>query len=143
MKKLFFTLLLFVLCFIGSTFAQEKQPKVLKYFAPKYPPAALAIAAKGEVIVAIEINQQGKVLSAKATNGHLLLQKSTEAAAKEWIFSQDENTMERKVRITFVFRIENKKDTIKFKKPYRLEIVKKGYKSSQGLPVLKNTHQFY
>ncbi len=131
MKKLLFASALLVLCFVATNFAQNKSPKVIKYFAPKYPPAAEATRATGEVIVSVTIDKNGKVTSAKSESGHPLLRTASEITAKEWIFATSEIS-EQKLKITFVYSIKinnnsknNYKDTtykIKFRKPYRLEI---------------------
>lgn len=103
-----------------------KQPEVIKYFAPKYPQAAKAVKATGETIVAVKIDKAGKVISASAESGHPLLRQAAENAAAKWLFSVDNKTDERTVKITFVFDIDfgkSRKDKIKFKKPYRLEYI--------------------
>jgi TonB family protein len=126
MKKIYLILAainLFVLCSI-STFAQTDKPKVIKYFAPKYPPAAQAVRATGTVIVNVKIDKDGKVISAVAENGHPLLRKACENAAKQWFFSADVNNEERDVKISFLLSLsdKNKKDKVKFRKPYVLEL---------------------
>ena len=132
MKKLFFACSLIALCFVNLTFAQEKQLKVKKYFAPKYPPAAFAVRARGEVDVTVEINQDGKVTFARVENGHLLLRKACEDAAKNWTFSSDEEVQKRTEKLTFAFFVDvnserknydkPSKFKTKFVKPYRIEI---------------------
>ncbi len=131
MKKSLFAFTLLIFCFVGANFAQEKPRKVVKYFAPKYPPAAKATLADGEVIVAVIIDKNGKVISAKSESGHPLLRATSEVTGKDWIFETNE-LPEQKLKITFVYSIKtnnnvknNYKDysyKIKFKKPYRLEI---------------------
>ncbi|MGI8469626.1 MAG: TonB family protein [Pyrinomonadaceae bacterium] len=120
----FFTIILLVLSFVGSNFAQENQPKVVKYIAPKYPLAAKAVHATGKVVVAVKINKDGGVISSKTESGHPLLRLSSEEAARQWIFSSNDEVTEREVKIIFVYKINlkaYKKDKIEFKKPYRLE----------------------
>ncbi len=126
MKKFLFATTLLIFCFSVAALAQEKQPKVIKYFAPTYPQAAKAVKATGEVIIAVKITKDGKVTSAKAESGHPLLRQAAENAAVKWLFSADDKTGERAVKITFVFDIDdkkNKKNKIKFTKPYRLEYI--------------------
>lgn len=50
---------------------------------PPFPAAAKAVRAKGKVPVSIIISKTGKVISAKATGGHPLLRKVSEAAARK------------------------------------------------------------
>ena len=108
-----------------SLFSQTENPKVMKYFAPKYPAAAQAVRATGRIDVSVEIDKDGKVTSATAVNGHPLLRKTCENAAKEWTFSSDLNRDKRGVIITFLLGLggKNKKDKVEFKKPYTLELI--------------------
>lgn len=126
MKK-FYPILFAVLflTFSISASAQTEKAKVVRYFAPKYPAAAQAVRAAGTVIVNVKINGDGKVASAVAESGHPLLRRACETAAREWIFSTDSKTEERDAKITFLLRVgnKNKKDKVKFKKPYTLELV--------------------
>jgi TonB family protein len=127
MKKLSFLIILLVLSFVGTNFAQVKPPKVVKHVAPQYPAAALAVNATGEVIVAVKIDKEGKVFSAISERGHPLLRKSAEWAARNWRFSNNDEIEEREVKITFVYAAKDKKsdkDIIHFKKPYQLVLVK-------------------
>jgi TonB family protein len=127
MKKFYLILFVVILfpAFSIAAFAQTEKPKVVKYFAPKYPAAAQAVRATGTVIVNVKIDKDGKVISAVAESGHPLLRKACENAAKEWIFSTDSRPEEQEVKITFLLRIgnKNKKDKVKFKKPYTLELL--------------------
>jgi TonB family protein len=131
MKKLLFAFTLIVLCFAGFAAAQAKKPKVIKYTAPKYPPAAKATRTTGEVVVVVKIDRTGKVIKAEAESGHPLLRQACVISARDWLFSVGESE-EREARITFAFefgentsRKNNYRATdtkTKFKKPYRLEI---------------------
>jgi TonB family protein len=107
---LFITLILFAL----QIFAQETEPKVVKAFAPeKYPPAALAVRASGEVKVQVEVDNNGIVVSAKTTGGHPLLQPISINTAKKWKFSsQTDSTNSRHVTLTFNFDYVTKADKI-------------------------------
>jgi TonB family protein len=125
MKKLLFASILVVSCFAASSFTQTKPPKVVKYVAPEYPPAARAVMAVGDVVITVKIDKDGKVISSKAESGHPLLRKASEDAAKEWMFSKDKKIGEREVKLTFEFSPEarkNEKDAAQFKKPYRVII---------------------
>lgn len=97
--------------------------EVVKYVAPPYPAAAKAVRARGEVVVLVKIDKDGKVISSKAESGHPLLRKASEITAKEWLFSADETESEREGKIIFAF-IEGNKETAshKFMKPNRLEV---------------------
>jgi len=135
MQKVVFIALI-CLCFGLNVFAQAKI-KVLKYEVPKYSPVAAAVGAKGEFIVAVKINKDGKVVLANAEKVHPLLRKQVEAATNKWLFNTDKNLEERETKIIFEYLIKvdkSKKNTdrptdekAKFKKPFRLIITRTNY----------------
>jgi TonB family protein len=63
-----------------------QQGEALVKANPIYPPIAKQINASGEVHVEVIIDEYGKVISAKAINGHPVLRSSAEEAAKKWVF---------------------------------------------------------
>lgn len=103
----------------------QEQPTVTKSFSPPYPQIARAAKAHGKVEVEVKINKQGKVISATAISGHVLLKAGVLAAAKNWEFSWNDNIEERLVTLTFIFREADKKEDekISFISPYQIEIV--------------------
>jgi len=130
MKKFVFIALI-CLCFGLNVFAQAKT-KVLKYEVPRYSPAAEAIALKGEFIVEVKINKNGRVFSANVEKVHPILRKLLEEASYKWIFPADEKLNEREEKIIFEYRVINNtsrknnykrtKIKISFRKPNRLII---------------------
>ena len=50
---------------------------------PLYPTFARNINAEGQVVVDVEIDEQGNVTSAKAVSGHTLLRNAAEDAARK------------------------------------------------------------
>ena len=73
--------------------ANENTPTVFRYgridasqavkmVMPVYPTAARNISAEGQVVVEVEIDEQGNVTSAKITSGHSFLRNSAEDAAR-------------------------------------------------------------
>ncbi len=54
---------------------------------PPYPAAAIAVGAAGQVTVQVLIDESGRVVSAKAVDGHLLLKREAERAALNARFS--------------------------------------------------------
>jgi TonB family protein len=62
-------------------------PVVTSRHIPSYPQAARAFGASGAVEVKVTIDEQGRVVSAKADNGHPLLRRAAEDAARRWRFS--------------------------------------------------------
>ena len=105
-------------------------PAVIAAVAPTaYPQIALSAHARGEVIIEVQVDTAGNVESAKVISGHLLLQRVSEVAAKQWKFSSAERaTKVRTVRLTFAYREVDKSPTPKlhefttvFLPPYKVE----------------------
>ena len=61
--------------------------KAIHKFAPEYPPIAKAARAQGSVSVQITVDEEGRVIDAKAVSGHPLLQQSAVSAVRQWRFS--------------------------------------------------------
>jgi TonB family protein len=53
---------------------------------PIYPSIAKQINASGDVLVAVTIDENGRVIEAKATSGHPVLRSAAEDAARKWVF---------------------------------------------------------
>jgi TonB family protein len=73
-----------------------------------YPPIAKQMKASGEVQVAIAIDENGRVIEAKATSGHPALRSAAEEAAKKWVFrpaSLDGKPMRQRDVLTFTFTL--------------------------------------
>jgi TonB family protein len=71
-----------------------------------YPPIAKQMKASGAVQVAITIDENGRVIEAKATSGHPALRSAAEEAAKKWVFkpaSLDGKPMRQRDVLTFTF----------------------------------------
>ncbi len=67
--------------------ADGEQPKVVKAVAPeKYPPAARATKAGGDILVEVKINSSGDVIAAKAISGNPLLKALSVQTARRWKF---------------------------------------------------------
>jgi protein TonB len=54
---------------------------------PAYPPIAKAARASGTVTVQVTVDEEGRVISARAAGGHPLLQQAAVAAARQARFS--------------------------------------------------------
>lgn len=108
--------------FCCSQMSDGNVTEVVKYVAPPYPAAAQAVRARGEVVVKVKIGKEGNVVLAKAEIGHPLLRMASEQAARFWLFSSDENGVEREGTIVFAFVPIGKKAANIFTKPNRLEI---------------------
>lgn len=61
-------------------------PSVKEIFVPPYPPTARAVHAEGDVEVAVEVDESGRVLAAVPRTGHPLLRAASRAAAERWTF---------------------------------------------------------
>jgi TonB family protein len=73
-----------------------------------YPPIAKQMKASGDVQVAITIDENGRVIEAKATSGHPALRAAAEEAAKKWAFrpaSLDGKPMRQRDILTFTFNL--------------------------------------
>jgi hypothetical protein len=109
----------------NSNFGGANRPKIVKFIKPAFPQAALAVRATGEVVVAVKIDQTGKVVSAKAESGHPLLRAASEYAARASMFEPSENSAEREAKLIFVFLAGDieKKNVKRYSAPYRMEII--------------------
>lgn len=107
-----------------GTSGEKPYPKIIKSIEPKYPAAARAVRAFGEVVVSVKIDKEGKVVSADIISGHPLLKAVSVQAAKQSLFEASEND-EREAKLTFVFLLSQKeKENLKrYSNSYRIEIL--------------------
>jgi TonB family protein len=80
--------------------------EVVTKVQPTYPSIAKQINAAGEVQVAILINENGRVIEAKAVKGHPVLRAAAEDAARKWVFRPtllDGKPVKQPGTLTFVF----------------------------------------
>lgn len=107
-----------------GTISEKPYPDILTSVTPKYPAAARAVRAFGEVSVKVKIDNQGKVTEANAVSGHPLLRKASEISTKEFLFGSSEME-EREVLLTFVFLLPNseRKNINRYSNPYRIEVI--------------------
>ena len=128
-----FSLLLIapVLFTATSAFAQTAsdgvgRPAVVKAVAPQaYPAIAMSARAGGSVIIKVTINQKGEVTATKLVSGHLLLESSSQAAARRWLFAVAERDVERFVELEFIYTPAAKAEEagVFFMPPYKVEII--------------------
>ena len=64
-----------------------RDAKLLSSVRPVYPPAARQLSVEGSVTIYATIDENGKVLSAKALNGPLLLREAAVDSVKQWKYS--------------------------------------------------------
>jgi TonB family protein len=107
-----------------GTVSEITYPEILNSVTPKYPAAARAVRALGEVSVNVKVDNQGKVTEAKAISGHPLLRQASVNSAKEFLFSSSE-IKERELFLTFVFLLPfvERKNINRYSNPYRIEVV--------------------
>jgi len=67
--------------------AGQLNGRALNRPAPVYPAVARAAKAEGRVTVEVIINEEGKVQSARAVDGHPLLREAAVDAARQWEFA--------------------------------------------------------
>jgi TonB family protein len=100
-------------------------PKAVSIPKPPYPPAAAAVRASGEVLVSVEIDKEGKVISANAAGGHPLLKRAAEMAARSAVFEQSRLVPIRTVVLRYIFfsSEKGKEGLRRYSNPYRIEVV--------------------
>jgi len=85
-------------------------PKPTSLPKPPFPPAARAVRAKGDVMVAVQLDASAQVISAQALSGHPLLRKTSEQAAKGARF---ESTVDKKASfVVLVYRYKDSNETV-------------------------------
>jgi hypothetical protein len=97
-------------------------PKITKSVVPKYYAAAVAIRAKGEVLVDLKIDDKGNYVSAEALSGPPLLRSISIVAAREFKFEPATESKERNVKLTFIFLLDQteKAGLKRYECPYRI-----------------------
>lgn len=124
----------------AQTQSVTTQPKVVEAIAPDYPEAASSLRAEGRVAVAVRINPNGVVDSAKALWGpHIFVQPAI-AAARRWRFVESKDRQKRAAELAFVFWITDKPEEsrVSFIPPNQMEIVVHG--PSRYLGVVRPTY---
>jgi TonB family protein len=123
--------LILILCasFVANA---QKTSEVVKFVAPeKYPVAARAVRARGEVAVAVQIDANGKVISAKAVSGHPLLRAISEQTALKWEFSKDFAAANNEANLTFDYKSEED-----------IEIIEASEKAEETVPKFNHPSPF-
>jgi TonB family protein len=64
-----------------------REPKLISSTRPVYPPTAKQSEIQGNVTISANIDQNGKVVSARALNGPMLLRQAAEEAVRQWKYS--------------------------------------------------------
>ena len=91
---------------------------------PPYPPAARAVRARGEVVVAVKIGTDGKVISAIADGGHPLLRPTAVATALGSRFEEsDKEAREAKLTYVFLGNEDARPGLNRYKNTYRINVI--------------------
>jgi hypothetical protein len=128
MKRILFIFFIAALA-AGSTFPQSSNTKaqtVVSAVAPEFPPLVAVANFSGDAIVEVEVNEEGKVLAARAINTPPFLRKASENAARRWRFAPHSEE-KRVVQLTFTYRTMPLKTAAEdlasiFTFPYRVEV---------------------
>lgn len=102
----------------------KKYPTLTVLPKPPYPAAARAVRARGEVVVRIELNDDGSVKAAQAVSGHPLLRVASVNAAKGSKFAAPDEASARSVSLVYVFIVDGE-DLLAYRhsNPYRIEVI--------------------
>jgi TonB family protein len=117
-----------IICHSAPAGQSSDSVAVVQAVAPFYPPLALAAHISGEVIVEVEVNNNGDVVGVKALEGHKLLQPAAEMVARRWLFKAvDNNKGDRQVKLRFRFTLlkeeYSREDLLPvFRPPFEVEI---------------------
>lgn len=82
-----------LICSFGPGMAMQSNdsadlPPVVSAVVPIYPPIALGMNAKGEVVIEVSIDAAGKVVSATVVSGNEYLREASKQAAMKWQFGK-------------------------------------------------------
>jgi TonB family protein len=88
----------------GPSSLRQREP--IKRVMPDYPEMARTANATGDVVVRVEIDKKGRVKSARALSGHLLLRAAAVTASRSWRYTpaNDDQPAQSHTTITFRFR---------------------------------------
>lgn len=98
---------------------------------PGFPRLARMARLQGPVTIEIEIGEDGKVVSAKASGVHRLLERASEENIRQWTFRPATLTgspISRQLRITYTYKLVGKEQYddpppyVVFDLPHRVEI---------------------
>jgi TonB family protein len=111
----------------GLSQGSSQRPVVLQAVAPVYPAVAASARVSATVMVEVQIDAEGKVTSSRVIDGHKLLDKAAENAARRWVFaaSKDEVAITARLTFTFILMPEGARaDELApvFVLPYRVEV---------------------
>lgn len=92
---------------IASNSYGQVFPEVKSFVAPRYPAAAQAVRAEGDVLVAVTVDSKGDVGATEVITGHRLLGEAAARAADGWKFSPSPGT--HYLTLSFRFRLPVRK----------------------------------
>lgn len=110
---------------ISCALQVSAEPHVQHKDYPLYPPLAWQASLQGTVTVDIQLSTDGKVVSAKASGAHPMLQRAAEENIRQWTFS-DVTDDKHALTFTYIYRIVapktglyNTRLPVKFDLPHR------------------------
>jgi TonB family protein len=92
---------------------------------PRYPPLALMAGLQGSVTVEVEVDTDGKVISAKANGSDPILQRATEENIRQWSFEPTPGSPRHAVIYNYRIvgeRVQSSCPIVIFNLPDRVEI---------------------
>lgn len=105
-KDLVLAVLVFLFT-VSIAYGQCQETVSVKYLAPPiYPVIALTAKLQGTVKVEVKLAPNGKVISAKASGAHDILNQTSEANALQWTFSPIVKGCD--YTLTYVYKLEGK-----------------------------------
>lgn len=120
----------------GTSTVQSDNLSVVNAVAPSYPVFRGVPNPSGRVDVKLQLDESGNVVSARAINGHPLLQLTAKPAAQRWRFTPATTEAgERTVLVSFIFTIMPKETPAEdltpiFSPPYQVEVRRVGFDTS-------------
>lgn len=92
---------------------EESSPnvRVANSDTPCYPVQAIAEKVAGTVIITVQINRWGNVISGKYVNGPESLRSAAEVSALRWTFNSVKRRAIRTAELSFIFRLKTSEDS--------------------------------
>lgn len=100
--------LVFLLLLVSAACCGGEEVCVQHVVVPGFPHLARMASIQGPVTVEIEIGEDGKVVSAKASGVHRLLERASEENIRQWTFRPSTLTgrpISKRLRITYIYKL--------------------------------------
>jgi Gram-negative bacterial TonB protein C-terminal len=90
---------------LGASVEPTEELTVVAAIVPVYGAIARTAHVGGEVTVEVVVDSKGKVKSAKPLGGHPLIASTAKEAAKHWLFTPSNASVDRQATLVFVFQM--------------------------------------